>query len=78
MGYKIMGIVTRVRLLGLWLGGGLRIGWSPVRFMRSPVVTVTFGSRSLSSSPPLSAVYYDGCNRCGTINRHSTQRKAEG
>ena len=41
MGYRVMGIVTRVRLLGLWLGGGLRSGWSPVRFMRSPVVTVT-------------------------------------
>ena len=38
MGYRIMGIVTRV---GLWLGGGLRIGWSPIRFMGSPVVTVT-------------------------------------
>ena len=36
-----MGIVTRVRLLGLWLGGGLRIGWSLVRFMRTPVETVT-------------------------------------
>ena len=33
--------ITRVRLLGLWLGGALRIGWSAVRFMGSPVVTVT-------------------------------------